>query len=86
MPSFATLLKPSSSKSLGTPNQLHSGTAAIFGDTTGYASAVPPPFLAIDASAAFRPALATPLRRYRRSTKKHVILQSLPATLGAARL
>src|SRR6267143_4221367 len=44
VPRGATALNPSLLNMPGVPNHRHSGTAAIFLETTGYASTVPPPF------------------------------------------
>src|SRR5712692_5036144 len=43
VPRGATCLNFSFRNILGVPNQSHSGTVAIFVDTTGYASTIPPP-------------------------------------------
>src|SRR2546425_410698 len=45
VPRGATARKPSLRNIRGVPNQRHSGTAAIFGEATGYASTTPPPLL-----------------------------------------
>src|SRR6266566_7783 len=66
------------------PNHRHSGTAAIFSDTTGNASTVPPPCLRIDASAACSANFATPFPRWPFATKKQVILHSVSVSSGAA--
>src|SRR5438132_1453103 len=85
VPSGATGANPSLRNMPEVPNQLHSGTAAIFSETTGKASTIPPPCFLIDSRAACSAVLATPLPRWSRSTKKHVILHKLATrTAGAA--
>src|SRR2546428_3291050 len=84
VPRGATARKPSLRNIRGVPNQRHSGTAAIFGEATGYASTTPPPLFPIESSAARRANFATPRPRYFGSTKKHVILHNfLTPTRGA---
>src|SRR5437870_7470849 len=85
VPSGATGANPSLRNMPEVPNQLHSGTAAIFSETTGKASTIPPPCFLIDSRAACSAVLATPLPRWSRSTKKHVILHKWATrTSGAA--
>src|SRR3989442_15306664 len=84
VPRGATVRKPSLRNIPGVPNQRHSGTAAIFGDATGYASTTPPPSFPIESSAARRANFATPRPRYFGSTKKHVILHSFLTSTGGA--
>src|SRR3989449_10226500 len=86
VPRGATLRKPSSRNIPGVPNQRHSGTAAIFGEDTGYASTTPPPLLPIESSAARRANFETPRPRYFGSTKKHVILHNFLTPTGGADL
>src|SRR2546429_1564943 len=86
VPRGATARKPSLRNIRGVPNQRHSGTAAIFGEATGYASTTPPPLFPIESSAARRANFATPRPRNFGSTKKHVILHNfLSATGGRTR-
>src|SRR5207245_5480661 len=61
VPSGETGLKRSFRNMFGVPNQRHSGTAAIFLETTGYASTIPPPLFLIDSRAACRSLLETPI-------------------------
>src|SRR5207245_11189454 len=86
VPSEATLRKPSPRNIPSVPNQRHSGTAAIFAETTGSASPIPPPCSLIDSSAALSAYLATPRPRYLGSTKKQVILHSFTSPTGGAAL
>ena len=86
VPSGAIVRKPSLRNIPGVPNQRHSGTAAIFGEATGYASTTPPPLFPIEASAARRANFATPRPRYFGSTKKHVIRHSFLTSTGGATL
>src|SRR2546423_4922060 len=86
VPSVPTVANPSLRTSPEVPNQLHSGTAAIFSETTGKASTIPPPCFLIDSRAACSAILATPLPRWSRSTKKHVILHKLAIRTAGAPL
>src|SRR5213594_3436351 len=60
VPRGATCLNFSPRNILGVPYQSHSGTVAIFVDTTGYASTIPPPCCLMDSIAPLRAMRATP--------------------------
>src|SRR6266704_6293013 len=64
VPRGATCLNSSLRNILGVPNQSHSGTVAIFVDTTGYASTIPPPCCLMDSIAPLSAVRATPFFLY----------------------
>src|SRR5213594_2776068 len=68
VPRGATCLNFSLRNILGVPNQSHSGTVAIFVDTTGYASTIPPPCCFMESIAYLSAVRATPFFLYFLST------------------